>query len=210
MATRIAARFGREQASNPRVPAPQVLVLHDPAGYEQRVPWANVDIRRSFPLEGSALSGMRPDTQLLMLIAEGSVGDPNSLSTVPRLWGYVPAIRRKKAYIVPHQCVKRVDGVDDYSCPTGNFDPNSTTDIHTENQHLYYSLHDAGKNGATPVGWRGLFDPTVDCIREAFSGQVQPHCSGALETDMGEWIEDGVVVSPARSRIDYTPGPFTP
>jgi pimeloyl-ACP methyl ester carboxylesterase len=214
MAARMAAQLGREQQDDVSVPAPAALILHDPAGYEQKwdVGDLHVDIRATFPLEWPALEGLRADTKLLLLVAEGSEPHSNSLSTAPRLLAeaHLPA-EQEQAWVVPHQQVKatncewswgrwRWENCDlDYPSPTGAIE-GRTRDVHGTFEHIYYSVHETPGIG-TPVSRRGFDDHTLSCAAEALSGAER--CSDV--TYMGRWMEDGVPVHGTREKYRYQP-----
>jgi hypothetical protein len=215
MAARMASRLGAEQASDPSVPAPAALILLDPAGYEQKFDMGNlhIDIRHIFPLEAPALNGMRPDTKIVALVAEGSAADANSISTAPRILTYAP-VADKRAWLVPHQCLQSNNGAINYTSCNGRTVDGRTADVH-DGQFFgwkwrdYYATHGSPADEArlSPISYLGFFDHALACVREAFGEGPQARCSGSLVTDMGRWRENGSVVQQARPKVPYTFNP---
>jgi pimeloyl-ACP methyl ester carboxylesterase len=217
MAARMAARLGADQQADPAVPAPAALILLDPAGYEQKFDLGDIhiDIRKIFPLEPPALDGMRPDTKIVALVAEGSVNHANSRSTGPRILHYAP-VADKLGWVVPHQCVRtNNNGPGDYTTCNGREVEGRTADqsgtFFGWRWRDYYATHGSPADEArvSPVAYLGFFDHALACVREALGEGAQARCSGSLVTDMGRWRENGAVVQPARPKVPYSWTPPT-
>jgi len=93
MSTTVGSHVANLAPTDPQIPTPKVLVLHEPAGYKRGmwIWW----LKTHLPLEPGDLDDIDPDTRLVLLIAEQHNEDeaPGELPHTPaKIWNATPQI----------------------------------------------------------------------------------------------------------------------
>jgi hypothetical protein len=200
---RTTAKLGAMRALDDTIPLPSALLFHDPAGYEVAV--GDIVMKEIFPLTPETLAGM-PDDILMVAVTERlTLDEPNGPGTVLPLFESAPVLD-KRAFVLPHQCVKSSWGTLSYTCPTITA---RSDERHGLFQHVYVSHHRTGERDAhlTPISRVAIFDRLLACATEALTDEVQPLCSGEQSLYTGAWTENGVISRPADPLYPYPMGP---
>jgi hypothetical protein len=184
MSLRLAAQPG----APPALPVPEILVLHEPAG--KTTPF--IAGNPAWDISTGALGGIAPTTRLLIIQAETSATDPNSVA--PDAWNNTPQIARAQRNFL------RVFS-DDHGRPSLVSDHNGVQ---------------AGRSGLQvrpldAIDWWGYWRPTEGALREifgmgglppgysAFCSSADPACDPVRQ--MGVW-SDGVPVKPMKNTAE--------
>ena len=156
--------------TEPDIPRPAVVVLHDPAGEAYKN-------STGLTLSAKALAGLDPAAKLLIIQAQSSASDPNSAA--PNAWANSPTLERNANWL-------RVPS-DLYGLPP-------LLSVHDG------SLAAPGGNPLQPldaIDWWGYWRPTEAAVRAAF-GQpgagYDPFCKARTKVcapvrRMGQWSD---------------------
>jgi hypothetical protein len=180
----ISLRLAAQPQTVPALPVPEILVLHEPAG--KTTPF--IAGNPAWDISTQALSGVAPTTRLLIIQAETSATDPNSVA--PDAWLNTPQLARAQKNFL------RVFS-DHHGQPALVSDH---TGVQAGQNVLQVDPLDA-------IDWWGYWRPTEGALREAFGMDALPpgysaFCSSAGPAcdpvrQMGSW-SDGVAVKPMK------------
>ncbi len=180
----IALRLAAQPQATPALPVPEIVVLHEPAG--KTAPF--IAGNPAWDISTQALSGIASTTRLLIIQAETSATDPNSVA--PDAWHNTPQLARAQKNFL------RVFS-DHHGLPAL---VSNHTGVQAGQDVLQFNPLDA-------IDWWGYWRPTEGALREAFGMNALPpgysaFCSSAGSICdpvryMGRW-SDGVPVNPMK------------
>ena len=185
----LGAMIALRLAAQPQaLPVPEILVLHEPAGKTAPFIEGNPD----WDVSVRTLSEIAPTTSLLLIQAETSATDPNSVA--PDAWHNTPQLARAQKNFL------RV-GSDEHGRP-------ALVSDHTGVQAGQNVTHFDPLDG---IDWWGYWRPTEAALSEVFGRGELPagysaFCSSAGPScapvrHMGEW-SDGVAVHPMQNAAE--------
>ncbi|HWO23027.1 MAG TPA: alpha/beta fold hydrolase [Kofleriaceae bacterium] len=188
LGTMIALRLAAKPQATPELPVPEILVLHEPAGKTAPFIEGNPD----WDVSEQTLIEIAPTTRLLLIQAETSATDPNSVA--PDAWHNTPQLARAQKNFL------RVIS-DEHGRP-------ALVSDHTGVQAGQNVTHFDPLDG---IDWWGYWRPTDGALSEvfgrgelpagysAFCSSAGPRCDPVRH--MGQW-SDGVAVTPMQNAAE--------